>query len=246
MKTLLSIVLIYAVIAPAPCSPVCPVPAVTIAGRWKVEFALSDSRSHTIQFDADDSGKGTLLLLDVTSNLVPPAEPTNAVWSQDDSQISFSGNIEFPIGNVGRDAGMLKFRGTLSSPQAFSGDVVFISISPDQPKKTGTFSAMRIEVSTVQLLTLNSGEKVKRGQSVRIEWIIQGSLSPIGQQLFLSTDDGDHFSPLSPLLDGDARSFVWEISWAIGKTKKALLRIRATDVDGKSAEDISDTTFRIK
>ncbi len=174
------------------------------------------------------------------------AEPTKAIWSLDGTEISFSGNIEFPIGNVGREAGTLKFGGTLNSLQAFSGEVVFVGISPDQPKKTGTFSATRIEVSVVQLLTLNSGEKVKRGQSKKIEWIIQGGMSPVGQQLFLSTDDGDHFSPLSPLLDGDARSFVWEISWAIGKTKKALLRIRATDVDGKNVEDTSNTPFRIK
>ena len=242
---LISLALMGCLAAAAFCSPRAQAPTATLSGRWKVEFILSDSRPHAIQFDADDSGAGTFLLLDKVSSLVE-VHPTKATWSQLTSEVTFSGDMEFPLGNVGREVGTLTFTGALTSPQAFSGEVSFVNVSKDQPTKNGTFSATRVDVPSVRLLSLNSGGKVKRGRSVTIEWSVQGGLAPSTQQLFLSTDDGASFNPLSPLLGGDERSFIWEVLKTLHKTKKALIRVRVNDAAGKAAEDISDSTFRIK
>ncbi len=245
MKILMSLALMGSLAAVVFCVPPVQAPGATPVGRWKVDFRLSDLRPHVVQFDADESGAGSFLLLDTVSSLVE-VNPTKAAWSMNLSQLTFFGEIEFPHGNVGREAGTLTFTGTLTSAQAFSGEVSFVNVSKDQPTKTGTFSATRIDAAPVQLLSLNSGEKVKRGRTVRIEWTVGAGMTPSTQQLFLSTDDGQTFGPLSLLLGSEDRSFAWEISKSLRKTKKALIRIRVSDAAGKSAEDISDTTFRIK
>ena len=115
----------------------------TLVGRWQVEFNLSGSERR-LQFDADASGKGAFLLLDPRSSLVAPAEPTKARWNQTASnQVSFSGDVEFPIGNVGRLAGTLTFNGAFKSSDSISGRVTFVS-SGEGAKQTGTFRARRI------------------------------------------------------------------------------------------------------
>src|SRR6188474_785087 len=96
-----------------------------VAGRWQIEFSFSDTSHHTLRFDAEDSGNGTYLLLDTVSNLVEPAQLSKAEWTQPagSNQITISGMIEFPIGNVGRDPGTLVFKGTFETADLITGDV---------------------------------------------------------------------------------------------------------------------------
>jgi hypothetical protein len=125
-----------------------------LAGRWKVEFKFSGDEEHTLRFDAQSDGKGAFLLLDPISSLLPPAEPTKAQWEQAaPDQATFSGAIEFPIGNVGRDAGTLVFKGKFDSANSISGKVSFFRAGQDLknsatiPAKTGDFSAKRATTS---------------------------------------------------------------------------------------------------
>jgi hypothetical protein len=126
-----------------------------LAGRWKVEFKFSSNEEHSLRFDAQSDGKGAFLLLDTVSNLLPPAEPTKAQWEQAaPDQPTFSGDIEFPIGNVGRDAGTLVFKGKFDSADAISGKVSFFRMGQDLknpatvPAKTGDFTAKRVRTSS--------------------------------------------------------------------------------------------------
>src|SRR5262245_28917089 len=119
-----------------------------LAGRWKVEFKFSGIEEHSLRFDAASGGKGAFLLLDAVSNLNPPAEPTQAQWNQAATdKVTFSGAIEFPIGNVGRDAGTLVFNGSFESSASISGKVSFFRVGQDPndpgtvPAKTGDFTA---------------------------------------------------------------------------------------------------------
>jgi hypothetical protein len=125
-----------------------------LAGRWKVEFKFSGGEEHTLRFDAQSDGKGAFLLLDTISSLLPPAEPTKAQWEQAaPDQATFSGAIEFPIGNVGRDAGTLVFKGKFDSANSISGKVSFFREGQDLknpatiPAKTGDFTAKRVTTS---------------------------------------------------------------------------------------------------
>jgi hypothetical protein len=126
-----------------------------LAGRWPVEFKFSGDKEHTLRFDAQSDGKGEFLLLDAVSSLLPPAEPTKAQWEQaTPDQATFSGDVEFPIGNVGRDAGTLVFKGKFDSAGSISGKVSFFRAGQDLknpatiPAKTGDFSAKRATTSS--------------------------------------------------------------------------------------------------
>ena len=125
-----------------------------LAGRWKVEFKFSSDEEHTLRFDAQSDGKGAFLLLDTVSSLLPPAEPTEAQWEQAaPDQVTFSGAIEFPIGNVGRNPGTLVFKGKFDSANSISGKVSFFRMGQDLknpatiPAKTGEFTGKRVTTS---------------------------------------------------------------------------------------------------
>ena len=122
-----------------------------LAGRWRVEFKLSGAEDHVLQFDANAQGRGTFLLLDSASSLNAPAEPTKAEWAVPrPHQVTFSGAIEFPIGNVGRDPGTLVFKGAFDSGESISGRVEFYRVGQDAkdpgiaPAKAGDFTARRV------------------------------------------------------------------------------------------------------
>ena len=57
--------------------------------------------------------------------------------------MTFSGAVEFPIGNVGRDAGMLVCKGKFETENLITGEVSFSPLVGDRPSKSGTFKAIR-------------------------------------------------------------------------------------------------------
>jgi hypothetical protein len=121
-----------------------------LRGRWSVAFTLSEVEEHVLRFDARAGGLGTFLLLDPVSSLVGPASPGRARWSaRGRDQVTFSGEVEFPIGNVGRDPGTLVFRGALDRAGAISGRVAFYGPGQDiddpatAPSRAGDFTARR-------------------------------------------------------------------------------------------------------
>jgi hypothetical protein len=72
------------------------------------------------------------------------AKPSQATWTAGEGNtVIFSGPIEFSLGNVGRDAGNLVFKGKFDSPDQIKGEVEFSPLAGDGPSKHGTFKATR-------------------------------------------------------------------------------------------------------
>ncbi len=62
----------------------------------------------------------------------------------------FSGPVEFPLGNVGRDAGTLVLKGKFGTDGAITGEAIFFPVDQDpkdpkaRPSKSGSFKAIRV------------------------------------------------------------------------------------------------------
>lgn len=111
-------------------------------GRWKVEIAFANGESRVVGFEAREAGEGSFRLLDPQSKVWTAANPSKAKWTQGEgNSVTFSGAIEFPLGNVGRDPGTLVFTGKLGPDNSVSGEVVFSPLNGEQPSKRGTFKA---------------------------------------------------------------------------------------------------------
>jgi hypothetical protein len=115
-----------------------------VIGRWNIEITFANANRHSLRFDAEGTGKGSFLLLDPKLNVWGPAKPSEAKWTQgDQNSVTFLGAVEFPIGNVGRDAGTLVFKGKFETESLITGQVEFSPLVGDGPSKSGTFKAVR-------------------------------------------------------------------------------------------------------
>ena len=119
-----------------------------VIGSWTVEIAFENGESRAFRFDAREAGTGSFLLLDPTLKAWGPAKPSEAKWTQnDDGPVMFSGPVEFPLGNVGRDAGTLVLKGKFESSDSISGEAMFFRVDEPgaeaKPSKTGSFKATR-------------------------------------------------------------------------------------------------------
>jgi hypothetical protein len=116
----------------------------TVIGRWNVEITFADSNQYSLQFEGQAEGKGSLLLADPRSTHWEGAKRTEAKWTRGEgNSLTFSGPIEFPIGNVGRDAGTLVLKGMFETEDLITGEMEFFSPGKDTPSKHGTFKAIR-------------------------------------------------------------------------------------------------------
>ena len=122
-----------------------------VIGSWKLEITFSNGESRSLRFEARESGKGSFLLLDPRLKFWGPAKPSEAKWTQDDEgSVVFSGPVEFPLGNVGRDAGTLVVKGKFGTEGSITGEAQFFPLDQDpkdpkaKPSKSGTFKAIRV------------------------------------------------------------------------------------------------------
>ncbi|MGH8095403.1 MAG: hypothetical protein ACREIF_18370 [Chthoniobacterales bacterium] len=122
-----------------------------IIGSWKVEITFGNGESRLFRFEAGDSGKGSFLLLDPRSKFWGTAGPSKAEWTRgDEDSVIFSGIVEFPLGNVGRDAGTLVLKGKFGTDGSITGEAMFFPLDQDakdpkaRPSKEGTFKATRV------------------------------------------------------------------------------------------------------
>jgi hypothetical protein len=116
-----------------------------LVGKWNVEITFANEEHRSLRFDAQSDGKGSFLLLDPKLNVWGGAKPSEAKWGRSEgSSITFSGAVEFMIGNVGRDAGTLVFRGKFETADLITGEVEFSPLVGDRPSRHGTFKAMRV------------------------------------------------------------------------------------------------------
>ncbi len=115
-----------------------------LIGRWNVEITFANGEHRSLRFDAQGEGKGTFLLLDPKLNVWGPAKPSEGKWSRGEgNSVTFSGPVEFMIGNVGRDAGTLVFKGKFETADLITGEVEFSPLVGERPSKHGTFKAVR-------------------------------------------------------------------------------------------------------
>lgn len=116
-----------------------------IIGRWKVDITFANGESRLVGFEAQGAGQGFFRLLDPQSKVWMPANPSKAKWVQGEGNaVTFSGPIEFPLGNVGRDPGTLVFKGKLEADGSLRGEVTFSSVIEEKPSKRGTFKAVPV------------------------------------------------------------------------------------------------------
>jgi hypothetical protein len=137
------------------CFVICPVvllmlKAQTMAespemiGRWNVEITFGDGNQRALRLEAQGEGKGTWQLVDQKAKVWGMSTSWPAKWAPGDgNSVTFSGNVEFPLGNVGRDAGTLMLKGKFETPDVITGEVEFAPLVGDRPTKHGTFKATR-------------------------------------------------------------------------------------------------------
>jgi hypothetical protein len=115
-------------------------------GRWNVDITFADGNKRSLRFDAQEAGKGTLLVVDPRLKAWGPGKPSEAKWTREDpNSVAFSGPVEFMLGNVGRDAGTLSFKGKFETPDVITGEVEFAPLVGERPSKHGTFKATRTQ-----------------------------------------------------------------------------------------------------
>ena len=116
----------------------------TVNGSWKIDVTFANDQHRFLRFDAQGDGKGTLTVTDPQSKVWGGSSPSEAKWTPGEgSSVTFSGPVEFLLGNVGRDAGTLTFNGKFETPELITGEVDFSPLVGDGPSKHGTFKAVR-------------------------------------------------------------------------------------------------------
>ena len=113
-------------------------------GKWNLEITFANSEHRSLRFEAQSDGKAALAMADPHSEVWGAAKASNAKWSRGEgNSVTFSGPVEFMLGNVGRDAGTLVCKGKFETPDMIKGEVEFAPHPGDRPSKHGTFSATR-------------------------------------------------------------------------------------------------------
>jgi hypothetical protein len=137
--------LILILIAQTCCVALSQAQSPSMVGRWKIEITFATGDNRSLRFDAQGAGRGSFLLIDPRSNVWETAKPSEAKWLQDAGKsVTFSGAVEFPLGNVGRDPGTLAFKGKFETESLIVGEVDFSPLVGDRPSKSGTFKATRV------------------------------------------------------------------------------------------------------
>src|SRR6266853_3795209 len=125
------------------CSALAQAEAPNMTGTWNVEITFANPQHHSVRFEAQDGGKGSLQLTDPAAKVWIGAKSSEAKWSRGEgNSVTFSGPVEFLLGNVGRDAGILMCRGTFETADLISGEVEFSPSVGERPSKHGTFKAV--------------------------------------------------------------------------------------------------------
>jgi hypothetical protein len=115
-----------------------------VTGSWKVEITFANEQHRFLRFDAQSGGKGTLTVTDPQSKVWAGAKPSEAKWTPGEgNSVTFSGPVEFLIGNVGRDAGTLTCKGKFETADLITGEADFSPLMGERPSKLGTFKAVR-------------------------------------------------------------------------------------------------------
>ncbi|MEO8433475.1 MAG: hypothetical protein ABI596_01155 [Pyrinomonadaceae bacterium] len=128
-----------------------PVTTTNLTGQWRVRFTLSGVGEKNLIFDSQAKGPGSFLLLDTGPDGKAVATPQPAVWSATtNDRVSFSGEVELPLGTCCRETGTLILKGKFNSSNSISGRAIFIGSMIDEENfngfrsTVGTFTATRV------------------------------------------------------------------------------------------------------
>lgn len=122
-----------------------------LTGRWQVSFALNGDPKKNLVFEPKAKGAGSFLLLDTGPDNKPVPDPVPAAWTElTNNRVSFSSEVELPLGTCCREFGTLMFKGKFESADSIKGTLVFVTSVDEEesPYKfhsaVGTFSATRL------------------------------------------------------------------------------------------------------
>ena len=136
--------LLLTAIAQMCCSALAQAQTPNMIGTWNVEISFANEQHHSLRFEAQGDGKGSLQLTDPAAKVWTGAKPSEAKWTRGEGDsVTFSGPVEFLLGNVGRDAGTLTCKGKFETADLISGEVDFSPLVGERPSKHGTFKAVR-------------------------------------------------------------------------------------------------------
>jgi hypothetical protein len=135
-------------------SDASPVP---VSG-WDVAYTINGPTTVIITrrllFMSFSDGTGTFRMIGPRTTWTPRTT-FPAVWDDITTDFkSFSGEVEYPIGNVGRETGTLIFKGHRSQTGVISGSAIFVSNVPGTATptpyviRTGTFIATPVPIIT--------------------------------------------------------------------------------------------------
>lgn len=138
MKANRIIGLIFVLLCALPAfSQTSPVPV----AAWDVTFNLSGNVSRRLTFISMSNGTGTFRLIGPRTTQVPSTFP--AVWARPVTGLmSFSAEVELPIGNCCRETGTLMFKGTQNTTSGtITGRAIFAAdLTPvTAPTNTGIY-----------------------------------------------------------------------------------------------------------
>ncbi len=136
--------MILTLIVPTCFSAMAQAQSPNLIGRWNIEITFADGNKRSLRLEAQGEGKGTLELVDPRAKVwgMPTSWP--AKWTPGEgNSVTFSGPVEFPIGNVGRDAGTLVCKGKFDTANLITGEVAFSPLVGERPSNHGTFKAVR-------------------------------------------------------------------------------------------------------
>ena len=115
-----------------------------MTGTWTVEITFANAEHRSVRFDAQADGKGTLMPADPKSKVWGAAKSSEATWTRGEgNSVTFSGQVEFLLGNVGRDPGTLICKGKFENANSMSGEAEFSPLVGERSSKHGTFKAVR-------------------------------------------------------------------------------------------------------
>lgn len=226
-------------------------PALT--GRWVIEFTLR-SRAYAVEFDAEASGGGTLVVLDAQTSRAPrPASWRLTGQSPAINLFLISGAIDLPTGDGGAETGTIEFSASAEPREPVTSLSGWGQYHPPGAgdgrggnDPSFSFTARRVNLPTLRLVSPAPKQRARRGGELNIEWEMDRAVQVSHQSLWLSTDNRATFVPLSPPLDGDTRNFLWQVPKRMPKAKKAFIKIVAVRDDGLLLEAINESPFLIK
>jgi hypothetical protein len=109
-----------------------------LSGRWRVIFTISGIGEKHLIFDSPARGSGSFLLLDTGPDNKTEAVPRPAVWLRTtNNRVSFSGEVELPLGTCCRETGTLIFKGKITANDSIAGKAIFVGSTEDEENLTG-------------------------------------------------------------------------------------------------------------